>query len=167
METSFPTRGPWDLPGALYFFGAGTPYSMFRPVPGLKVPLAYFEAPEPVEEVEVLTGEHGFHVPKAMFRAEALRIAAAPTARAAKSLGRRVRLRPDWEDVKFDVMVEVNRRKYAFPDFREALLATGDRPLVEDSPYDFVWGGRDAGGGYGGRNLLGVALMTVRAELRA
>jgi predicted NAD-dependent protein-ADP-ribosyltransferase YbiA (DUF1768 family) len=57
-------------------------------------------------------------------------------------------------------------RKFALPGFRGWLLATGERVLVEDSPYDYVWGGRDRSGGYSGRNLLGVALMEVRLELR-
>ena len=50
---------------------------------------------------------------------------------------------------------------------RSALLITYARPLAEDSPSDFVWGARDPDGGYGGRNLLGLALMCVRAELVA
>jgi predicted NAD-dependent protein-ADP-ribosyltransferase YbiA (DUF1768 family) len=40
-----------------------------------------------------------------------------------------------------------------------ALLLTHPRPLAEDSPSDFVWGCRDPQGGYGGQNLLGLALM--------
>jgi ribA/ribD-fused uncharacterized protein len=146
---------------------------MDRPVPGLKVPAAWFGAPEPAAEIEVPTGEHGFHLCKPCSEEDALWIAAAPTAAVAKRRGgrggeggRRIELRPDWEDVRFEVMMEVNRRKYRFPDLRRALLETGERPLVEDSPYDFVWGGRDRRGGYGGRNLLGVVLMAVRAEIR-
>jgi hypothetical protein len=50
--------------------------------------------------------------------------------------------------------------------FRDALLATGDRPLAEDSPSDFEWGARDGQGGYTGHNYLGRALMRVRDELR-
>jgi predicted NAD-dependent protein-ADP-ribosyltransferase YbiA (DUF1768 family) len=46
-------------------------------------------------------------------------------------------------------------------------LLTHPRPLAEDSPSDFVWGCRDPQGGYGGQNLLGLALMRVRAELIA
>ncbi|KAH8660113.1 hypothetical protein BX600DRAFT_467261 [Xylariales sp. PMI_506] len=56
--------------------------------------------------------------------------------------------------------------------FREALLRTGDRELVEASPFDRVWGigfreetaeqSREAWG----ENLLGKALMSVRDEFR-
>ena len=44
---------------------------------------------------------------------------------------------------------------------------THPHPLAEDSPSDFVWGARDPHGGYGGQNLLGLALMQVRQELIA
>ena len=57
--------------------------------------------------------------------------------------------------------------KFALEPYRSALLLTDRRPLAEDSPGDFVWGCRDPQGGYGGQNLLGLALMQVRAELIA
>ena len=47
------------------------------------------------------------------------------------------------------------------------MLLTHTRPLAEDSPSDFVWGASDSDGGYGGQNLLGLALMRVRDELIA
>jgi hypothetical protein len=57
---------------------------------------------------------------------------------------------------------------------REFLLGTGERVLVEASPYDRIWGiglGRDADGAkdperWRGDNLLGFALMEVRERLR-
>ena len=47
---------------------------------------------------------------------------------------------------------------------QSGLLLTRPRPLAEDSPTDFVWGCRDAEGGHGGQNLLGLALMQVRDD---
>ena len=55
---------------------------------------------------------------------------------------------------------------------REMLLATGEREIVEASPYESIWGigftERDAEGmrEHWGENLLGKALMEVRSELR-
>jgi predicted NAD-dependent protein-ADP-ribosyltransferase YbiA (DUF1768 family) len=43
------------------------------------------------------------------------------------------------------------------------LLSTGQKRLVEDSPVDNVWG---SGRNNDGKNLLGVALMKLRDELR-
>ena len=59
------------------------------------------------------------------------------------------------------------RVKFAHPEWRAELLATGVDDIAEDSPTDFIWGIRDASGGFTGRNLLGKALMRVRHEIRA
>ncbi|KAI1073395.1 DUF1768-domain-containing protein [Whalleya microplaca] len=56
--------------------------------------------------------------------------------------------------------------------FRDVLLATGDRELVEASPYDRIWGvgfrPQDAGRNRKrwGLNLLGKCLMEVREQFR-
>jgi N-glycosidase YbiA len=48
------------------------------------------------------------------------------------------------------------------PEFKEELLNTGDRPLIEASPFDSYWGeGKDKKG----RNMLGKLLMELRNEL--
>ena len=57
--------------------------------------------------------------------------------------------------------------RYRTEPYRSALLLTHPSPLAEDSPSDFVWGARDSDRGYGGQNLLGLALMRVRDELIA
>ena len=51
-------------------------------------------------------------------------------------------------------------------DGRTSMSPTATQP-AEDSPTDFVWGCRDGTGGYGGQNLLGLAVMQVRGELVA
>lgn len=61
------------------------------------------------------------------------------------------------------------------PTLRDALLATGDTVLVEASPYDRIWGVGLAVHDprvldpkqWKGQNLLGIALMEVRAKLVA
>jgi predicted NAD-dependent protein-ADP-ribosyltransferase YbiA (DUF1768 family) len=56
--------------------------------------------------------------------------------------------------------------------FREALLRTGDRELVEVSPFDRIWGigfgaaNAERNRARWGQNLLGQALMEVRDEFR-
>lgn len=82
----------------------------------------------------------------------------------AKRLGRRVKLRPDWESVKQRVMEGVVRAKFEqHPKLREQLIRTGDIELVEGNNWgDTYWGvcfGK-------GRNELGKILMKVRRELR-
>jgi hypothetical protein len=116
--------------------------------------------------------EHYFQACKASSRGDFLWVLSAPNAASAKRRGgprgedgRKISLRPDWGEVKVEVMRFACRAKFARREFGPVLLATGERVLVEDSPTDFVWGGRDRGGEMRGRNLLGVVLMEVRASL--
>ena len=111
--------------------------------------------------------EHWFQACKATNRREFDRILACASAGEAKRAGRQVQLRYDWEQAKFGVMLFALQGKFALEPYRSALLIAYPRPLAEDSPGDFVWGARDPDGGYGGRNLLGLALMCVRADLVA
>ena len=93
-----------------------------------------------------------------------MRLASTP-ARAAEIGRQRSRpLRPDWEDVKDDVMRVAVRAKFTqHEELRELLLSTGDEELVEHTTNDAYW----ADGGDGtGKNMLGKILMEVRAELR-
>ena len=81
-------------------------------------------------------------------------------------MGRVVKLRPDWEDVKFQVMLDALTAKFGnSPELKELLLGTGDATIYEDSPYDKIWGTGERGGPGKGQNLLGKALMQVRQEL--
>lgn len=82
----------------------------------------------------------------------------------AKALGREVRLRPDWEDVKVEVMRGVLKAKFdQNPDLKERLLATGDRILVEGNTWgDTTWGRCNGKG----TNYLGRLLMGLRTAYR-
>lgn len=46
-----------------------------------------------------------------------------------------------WNEVALDIVVEGNYAKFSQnPELREWLLSTGDKILVEASPYDRIWG---------------------------
>jgi ribA/ribD-fused uncharacterized protein len=92
------------------------------------------------------------------------KIRTAKTPKEAKALGRTrsIAIRPDWEEVKDSIMLAALRKKFAAGGLRELLLATGDRPLVEASPFDSYWGCGRSGKG---KNRLGELLMRVRSEL--
>lgn len=107
------------------------------------------------------TVEHAFQAAKATTYTDHERVRAAPSPGLAKLEGRSVTLREDWEEVKYDVMLNLLREKFKIQFYRQALLETGDLEIREDSPTDFVWGYRN-----GGQNLLGKALMQVRSEIR-
>lgn len=93
----------------------------------------------------------------------------ADTPSQAKYLGRRENLRPDWDDVKDQVMYEVVYAKFSQNKvLKERLLETGDAELIEVTTWhDMYWGTcRCEKCGDGGKNQLGVTLMQVREKLR-
>ena len=75
---------------------------------------------------------------------------------------------PDWSQIKFDRMREVLRAKFTqHEDFRELLLLTGDKRLVEystiNNEVNRTWGEVNGIG----KNMLGKLLMEVRHEFQA
>ena len=95
----------------------------------------------------------------------------------AKSLGRKVKnFDPkSWDEHKYDIVKQGNLLKFSQNEkFKEFLLSTNDKILVEASPYDKIWGigmlETDTRAEnpllWNGENLLGFALMEARDELR-
>ena len=81
----------------------------------------------------------------------------------AKRLGRRVKLRNDWDQIKDMVMYEICKAKFRQnPDLAERLISTSNFELIEGNNWgDHIWGVCD---GYG-ENRLGKILMRIREEL--
>ena len=83
-----------------------------------------------------------------------------------KSEGRRVQLRPDWEQIKVGIMEEIVRAKFTqHPELAGKLLATCDKVLVEGNHWGDTYWGMDTRTGQG-ENHLGKILMKVRQELK-
>lgn len=113
------------------------------------------------------TTEHYFQAQKFVGTPHEEEVRAAKTAKEAASRGReRTRpLRRDWESVKDDVMRKAVRAKFdQHPDIAAQLVATGDAKLIEKTTGDHYWGCGTSGAG---KNMLGVILMEIRAELVA
>lgn len=73
---------------------------------------------------------------------------------------------PEWSRIKFDRMRTVLRAKFTqHEDLRDLLLSTGSARLVEsatvDNPVNRLWGEVNGKG----KNMLGVLLMELRAQL--
>jgi len=81
----------------------------------------------------------------------------------AKKLGRKVTMRPDWDNIKLQIMEDLLRKKFSQSDFKRALLNTADAELCEGNYWgDIFWGvcrGK-------GENHLGKLLMKIREDLR-
>ncbi len=110
--------------------------------------------------------EHYFQAMK--FRDPELRerIRNASHPREAQRIARRHfwKVRRDWKKVRRVIMTRGLWIKcHAHPEVADALEATGDRPIVEDSLYDYYWGcGRDQRG----HNYYGKVLMDIRERWR-
>lgn len=94
------------------------------------------------------------------------RILSAAGPKKAKRIARSAPHRPDWLDVRVEIMRGLLRQKFSWPHLRRALLATEERELVEVNHWgDTFWGKTSAEGELVGENTLGLLLMQVRDEL--
>lgn len=119
--------------------------------------------------ISIPTAEHAFQMLKATNFNDMQYIAQAHTPGLAKSRGRAVNMRGDWEQVKYEVMYAVQIDKYQQnPQLLKKLLATGNAELEEGNWWhDNIWGNCkcDRCKNIEGRNMLGEILMRVRSEL--
>lgn len=123
----------------------------------------FWYAPVVYDGVTYPTNEHAFQAAKTLYTAQRERIQYAESPGEAKRLGRQVTLRPDWEEIKIEVMTDLNRQKYRDNDFRNLLLSTGDASLIEGNHWgDTFWGVCNGVG----KNYLGKILMSIRDELK-
>lgn len=122
------------------------------------------QGPFPTLEPTVFpTAEHAYQAAKATTREDFEKVVSAPTPGVAKKIGRRIKVRGDWEDVKISVMAAVVEAKFAVgSQLATRLLGTGSATLIEGNYWgDAFWGvyrGR-------GQNMLGAILMAHRRHL--
>lgn len=82
----------------------------------------------------------------------------------AKRLGRRVNMRPDWDVVKDEIMLNIVRNKFdQNPNIASKLIATGNTQIIEGNWWNDTYWGVCKGIG---KNKLGMILMQVRNELK-
>jgi ribA/ribD-fused uncharacterized protein len=121
-------------------------------------------APSPLtyEGISYPTVEHAFQAAKTLDLDKRSRMARLTSPAVAKKEGRRLELRPDWDDVRIGVMLNLLRLKFALDSaLAEQLMQTGGALLVEGNH----WGDRFWGVDGHGENNLGRLLMQVRSEL--
>ena len=112
------------------------------------------------------TSEHYFQAQKFSDAGYQKKIRQTMSPMIAARLGRSraVPIRTDWETVKDDIMRTAVRAKiYAYPELIRLLMSTGDEILIERTTKDHYWGCGTSGDG---KNMLGVILMEIRADLR-
>ncbi|MGN1020539.1 MAG: NADAR domain-containing protein [Aristaeellaceae bacterium] len=125
----------------------------------------FWDVPIAFRGLTYQNAEAAFQAQKCLTEEEKLPFTALSPGKA-KHLGRRVRLRPDWEDVKLAIMEEIVRAKFTQnEELKQRLLATGDLRLEEGNAWRDTYWGVDIRTRRG-RNHLGEILMRVRRELR-
>lgn len=115
------------------------------------------------------TSEAAYQAAKTVNGSERMNILMACTPDDAKHLGRKVTIRPDWEEIKDDVMYEIVKNKFCNPGLAAKLLKTGDEVLCEGNYWhDNYWGACECPKCkmLPRRNQLGKTLMRVREELK-
>ena len=139
----------------------------------------WYPAAFTIDGIQYPTAEHYMMAEKARLFGDAdaeQKILASSHPGDAKMLGRGVRDYVDtqWKKHRFEIVVRGNVAKFSqHPQLQEFLLASEQRVLVEASPRDNIWGiglGQDnlkakIPSEWRGLNLLGFALMEVRARL--
>lgn len=107
--------------------------------------------------------EHAYQAAKTLDKKDRKKIATLK-ASGAKSYGRKVKMRPDWEKVKLGIMEDLVFQKFSNePTMREMLVITDPLELVEGNDWnDTFWGVCNGKG----ENHLGKILMRVRARLK-
>ncbi|APB35286.1 hypothetical protein GlitD10_2941 [Gloeomargarita lithophora Alchichica-D10] len=143
----------------IYFYQVDQPYGVFSNFSPHPITLDGYRWP---------TVEHYYQAQKFVGTRDAALVAKIrelPHPMLAAQTGRnpRYQRRPDWEQVKCNVMLKAVQCKFfSHPELAQMLLQTGTAALVENSPIDTYWG---CGPNGTGCNHLGQILMQVRQEL--
>lgn len=120
------------------------------------------------EGITYPSAEHAYQAAKVQDTDTRMLIMRQPTAAQAKRMGGSLKLRLDWEVVKFQVMKDILRIKFEpYSLLAGKLRFTGDVYIIEGNYWhDLIWGQcscrRHA---WDGANQLGLLLMEVRSEL--
>ena len=108
--------------------------------------------------------ERAFQAAKTLDKSERKQFQLCPTNGEAKRRGRHIKLRNDWETVKYDVMYNLLKSKFSSNEsLKTRLLSTGNAYLEESNNHgDRIWGTVKGVG----ENNLGKLLMQVRSDIQ-
>lgn len=115
------------------------------------------------------TAEHAYQAQKTLIPEQQERIRTAPTPGIAKHLGREATIRPDWDEIKDQIMEEILRIKFVRGSYLSGMLImTNNGTLIEGNSWgDRYWGmtQNPETKAWVGQNKLGEILMKIREEL--
>lgn len=125
----------------------------------------FYESPITHEGIFYDTVEHFYQAQKTLDRGERKKVATARSPGAAKRMGKKLKLRKDWESVKVEIMRQGLKRKFTRNSLLgNMLVATHPAKLEEGNWWgDHFWGVDHKT--RTGQNWLGRLLMERREEL--
>src|SRR5277367_441414 len=139
---------------AIYFYRVNEPYGEFS---------NFSKHPFEADGKKWPTSEHYLQAKKfaGTIHEETVRLAASAKEAARIGRDRSLPMRPDWADVKLNVMRSALRYKFdAHLALVSLLLSTGDEEIIEQTTDDIYWG---CGTRRNGMNMLGKLLVELRA----
>lgn len=130
----------------------------------------FYISPFLVDNIEYQTAEHFFQSHKTLHKDEFNWILESRTPSIAKSRGRKVTLRDDWENMKNRIMLEGLYYKFSQNlVLKQSLLDTNNYHLIEGNYWhDNYWGDCYCVkcNNIKGKNKLGILLMNLRTNFR-
>lgn len=111
------------------------------------------------------TSEHLYQALKTTNKKQQEQVRLCKTPGEAKRMGRKIDIRPDWEEIKVDIMYKILKLKLKNKVLQKKLLDTGTRFICEGNTWKDTFWGYDFNLKEG-RNELGKLLMKVRDKLR-
>jgi ribA/ribD-fused uncharacterized protein len=112
--------------------------------------------------------EHAYQAAKTLDPQKRAKIRAAYSPGLAKKMGRSLKLREGWNEMRVEIMRELLADKFSYSDLAERLLETGDAELVFENGFgEAYWGVYEPPVGESfGQNMLGKLLMEIRKGLQ-
>jgi len=130
----------------------------------------FFNSPITVNGQVWKTAEHLFQAIKTLNKEEREKIRLSDSPGIAKKLGRKVKLRDDWEEIKIDGMETILTLKFnQNPLLIKKLLDTDNKLLIEGNYWhDNIWGNCycQKCKNVKGQNQLGIILMKLRYKFK-
>jgi ribA/ribD-fused uncharacterized protein len=119
----------------------------------------FYMHPVNFEGILYPSSEHAYQAAKTLSQEERKMIASLPTPALAKKDGKKLTIRNDWEEVKYNIMKEIVSEKFKDNDLKNKLNETSEYELIEGNTWgDTIWGVCNGEG----TNWLGKILMEIR-----
>jgi ribA/ribD-fused uncharacterized protein len=117
------------------------------------------------------TVEHAYQAAKTIDPLERDKIRCAYGAGEAKKMGRLVKMRPGWNEMRIPLMADLLKQKFQNPDLRRRLLEVQEDPIVEGNYWhDNFWGACQCQACQGNAvppgNILGMLLTEIRKGIK-